>query len=443
MVDVRTSQGQEIAMTENQTAKPKGTGLAFAYVTTLFFAWGFVTSLIGPLIAAVRRVFELSYTEATLTTFAWFIAYGVASIPAAALLGRLGYSQAIIVALVTMVAGCLIVPIATLADFYPGVLIALFVIASGVTLLQVGANPLVAALGNPKSSHARLNFSQFFNSLGTTLGPLIAAPILLTGGVFAADAIITDPASRAESLRSIDLAFLAVGLFFAVVAGFIFTARKTINAAAPVPTAEDRMSPLVALKSPWAVFGALAIFFYVGSEVTIGDLLTNFLHSPEILNLPLATAGSMVAWYWGGAMVGRLVGGLLMLTKIPATTILIFNTAVAATLCLVVTQTSGTTAAYAAIAIGFFNSIMFPTIFTLTLERSTAPVPATSGLLVFGIIGGALLPPIAGQIADNSATLNPVFYVPLIGYLLLVGFAFAASRASIRNAPAPGGPGGH
>jgi len=431
-------------MTENQTAKPKGTGLAFAYVTTLFFAWGFVTSLIGPLIAAVRRVFELSYTEATLTTFAWFIAYGVASIPAAALLGRLGYSQAIIVALVTMVAGCLIVPIATLADFYPGVLIALFVIASGVTLLQVGANPLVAALGNPKSSHARLNFSQFFNSLGTTLGPLIAAPILLTGGVFAADAIITDPATRAESLRSIDLAFLAVGLFFTVVAGFIFTARKTINAAAPVPTAEDRMSPLVALKSPWAVFGALAIFFYVGSEVTIGDLLTNFLHSPEILNLPLATAGSMVAWYWGGAMVGRLVGGLLMLTKIPATTILIFNTAVAATLCLVVTQTSGATAAYAAIAIGFFNSIMFPTIFTLTLERSTAPVPATSGLLVFGIIGGAILPPVAGQIADNSATLNPVFYVPLIGYILLVGFAFAASRARIRNAPAVGGtPGGH
>jgi FHS family L-fucose permease-like MFS transporter len=430
-------------MTEISAGKPKGTGLAFAYVTTLFFAWGFVTSLIGPLIAAVRRVFELSYTEATLTTFAWFIAYGIASIPAAAILGRLGYSQAIIVALVTMVAGCLIVPIATLADFYPGVLIALFVIASGVTLLQVGANPLVAALGAPKSSHARLNFSQFFNSLGTTLGPLIAAPILLTGGVFAADAVITDPASRAESLRSIDLAFLAVGLFFAVVAVFIFTARKTINAAAPTPTAEDRMSPLVALKSPWAVLGALAIFFYVGSEVTIGDLLTNFLHSPDILNVPLAAAGSMVAWYWGGAMVGRLVGGLLMLTRIPATTILIVNTAVAALLCLVVTQTSGTTAAYAAIAIGFFNSIMFPTIFTLTLERSTAPIPATSGLLVFGIIGGAVLPPIAGQIADRAATLNPVFYVPLIGYLLLAGFALAASKARIRNTAAAGTPGSH
>ena len=421
----------------------KGTGLAFAYITTLFFAWGFVTSLIGPLIAAVRRVFELSYAEATLTTFAWFIAYGIASIPAAAILGRLGYSRAIIVALVTMVLGCLIVPIATIVDWYPGVLIALFVIASGVTLLQVGANPLVAALGSAKSSHARLNFSQFFNSLGTTLGPLIAAPILLTGGVFAADAVISDPATRAESLRSIDMAFLAVAVFFAVVAGFIFTARKTINNAAPVPTAEDRMSPLVALKSPWAVFGALAIFFYVGSEVTIGDLLTNFLHSPEILNVPLATAGSMVAYYWGGAMVGRLVGGLLMLTSIRATTILIVNTAVAAALCLVVTQTTGPTAAYAAIAIGFFNSIMFPTIFTLTLERSTAPIPATSGLLVFGIIGGAILPPIAGHIADTSPTLNPVFFVPLAGYLILVVFAFFASRAKVRSDVAVGAPGGH
>jgi len=430
-------------MSQTTPTPTKGTGLAFAYVTTLFFAWGFVTSLIGPLIAAVRRVFELSYAEATLTTFAWFIAYGIASIPAAAILGRLGYSRAIIVALVTMVLGCLIVPIATIVDWYPGVLIALFVIASGVTLLQVGANPLVAALGSAKSSHARLNFSQFFNSLGTTLGPLIAAPILLTGGVFAADAVISDPATRAESLRSIDMAFLAVAVFFAVVAGFIFTARKTINNAAPVPTAEDRMSPLVALKSPWAVFGALAIFFYVGSEVTIGDLLTNFLHSPEILNVPLATAGSMVAYYWGGAMVGRLVGGLLMLTSIRATTILIVNTAVAAALCLVVTQTTGPTAAYAAIAIGFFNSIMFPTIFTLTLERSTAPIPATSGLLVFGIIGGAILPPIAGHIADTSATLNPVFFVPLAGYLILVIFAFFASRAKVRGDVVVGTPGGH
>jgi FHS family L-fucose permease-like MFS transporter len=142
-------------------------------------------------------------------------------------------------------------------------------------------------------------------------------------------------------------------------------------------------------------------------------------------------------------MVGRLVGGLLMLTSIRATTILIVNTAVAAALCLVVTQTTGPTAAYAAIAIGFFNSIMFPTIFTLTLERSTAPIPATSGLLVFGIIGGAVLPPVAGYIADSSATLNPVFYVPLAGYLLLVLFAVAASRAKTRGGDVVAAPSGH
>jgi FHS family L-fucose permease-like MFS transporter len=250
------TQREERTMSHSEPSTGKGTNLAFAYVTTLFFAWGFVTSLIGPLIAAVRRVFELSYAEATLTTFAWFIAYGVVSIPAAAILSRLGYSRAIIVALVTMVAGCLIIPLATIVDAmpgvngYPGVLLGLFVIASGVTLLQVGANPLVAALGPQKSSHARLNFSQFFNSLGTTLGPLLAAPILLTGGVFAADAVITDPAAREESLRSIDLAFVAVGLFFSVLAVFIFTARKTINAPRPPPLPCPFRSPRQFAKGP-------------------------------------------------------------------------------------------------------------------------------------------------------------------------------------------------
>ena len=156
-------------MTDTQTPARQGTTLAFAYVTTLFFAWGFATSLIDPLIAAVRKVFDLSTAEAMLTASAWFIAYAVVSVPAAAVLSKLGYSRSIISALAVMVLGCLIVPVATIMDWYPGVLIALFVIASGVTLLQVAANPLVAALGSRKSSHARLNFSQFFNSLGTTV----------------------------------------------------------------------------------------------------------------------------------------------------------------------------------------------------------------------------------------------------------------------------------
>lgn len=414
-------------MTDTSTAPRKGTGLAFAYVTTLFFAWGFATSLIDPLIAAVRKVFDLTTTEALLTASAWFIAYAVVSIPAAAILGRLGYSRSIISALVVMVLGCLIIPLATLVDVYEVVLLGLFVIASGVTLLQVAANPLVAVLGSPKGSHARLNFSQFFNSLGTTLGPLLGSSVLLTGGVFAAGAVVT-AATRDESLRSIDFAFLALGGFFALVAFFIFTARKKINAAAASAQSDAVSSPLKAFSSRWAVFGALAIFIYVGSEVTIGGLLTNFLASPTILNIPEVDAGRLVSFYWGGAMVGRLIGAVL-LTRVPAGVLLTVNTIIAAILCLVVTQTTGTTAAYAAIGVGFFNSIMFPTIFTLTLERSTAPVSATSGLLCTAIVGGAVMPLIGGMLVDDAAEIfNPAFFVPLVGYALLAVFAVGAAR---------------
>jgi len=202
-------------------------------------------------------------------------------------------------------------------------------------------------------------------------------------------------------------------------------------------------SPLKAFSSRWAVFGALAIFVYVGSEVTIGGLLTNFLASPSILNLPEVDAGRLVSFYWGGAMIGRLIGAAL-LTRVPAGVLLTVNTVIAATLCLVVTQTSGTTAAYAAIGVGFFNSIMFPTIFTLTLERSTAPVSATSGLLCTAIVGGAVLPLIGGMLVDDAAEIfNPAFFVPMVGYLLLVVFALAASRARVRNTEAAGAPTGH
>lgn len=404
------------------------TGLAFAYVTTLFFAWGFVTSLIDPLFAAVKKVFDLTYTEAFLTTSAWFIAYGVVSIPAAWVLSKLGYSRAIIAALAVAVLGTLIVPAATLIDSYEFILLGLFVIASGVTLLQVAANPLVAALGPQKTSHFRLNFSQAFNSLGTTVGPILGSQVLLTGGVFAAGAVVT-AATRDESLRAIDFAFLGVGAFFAGLAFFIWTARKKIDASVARDDA-GVANPLSALKSGWAIFGAVAIFLYVGSEVAIGAMLTNFLAGE--LNLPLEEAGKMVAFYWGGAMVGRFIGSVLLRFVRPGL-LLALCTIVAAVLCGVVTQTDGRTAAYAALSIGLFNSIMFPTIFTLTLERSSAPAPATSGLLCFAIIGGAFLPPLAGWVADQAGSLNPSFVVPLAGYVGLTLFALAAARKAPRE----------
>ena len=245
----------------------------------------------------------------------------------------------------------------------------------------------MAELGAKKSSHLRLTLSQAFNSLGTTIGPWLGSHVLLTGGVFAAGAVVT-VATRGQSMRSIDFAFLALGGFFALVAAFIFSARKQINAAAPA-TDPSGSNFLTAFRSPWAVFGAAAIFIYVGSEVAIGSLMTNFLASESILNRPLEEAGKLVAFYWGGAMVGRFVGTAL-LRFIPAGWLLALCTVAAGLLCFVVTQTGGTTAAYAALSIGLFNSVMFPTIFTLTLERSSAPTSATSGLLVFGIIGGAV-----------------------------------------------------
>jgi FHS family L-fucose permease-like MFS transporter len=485
---------------------PKGAGLAFAYVTTLFFAWGFATSLVDPLIAAVRGVFELSFTEALLTQFAWFTAYGVFSLPAAAVLSKLGYARSIVSALGVMVLGALIVPLSTLMNFYPGVLIALFVIGGGVTLLQVAANPLAASLGSAGKSHFRLVFSQAFNSLGTVVGPLLGATVMLSGGIFvaggvtelaslegivllglglvlgavaggligalkrslkswliigaalglaigwlvflqhyigqveatgaAADAAALtvapaapaaatlDPALRAVTLRNIDTVFFVLAVLFGALGAFIWLIRSKLNQ--PGQESGHVESPLKALTSPWAVAGAAAIFLYVGSEVSIGSLMTNLLHSEGTLGLRIEDAGRLVALYWAGALMGRFAGSAL-LTRAPAALLLTLCTVAAAILSFVVFQSTGAAAAFAALSIGLFNSIMFPAIFTLTLERSTAPASATSGLLVFGIIGGALLPLLAGQIADMS-NLNHAFIVPLAGYVLLTVFAVAAMR---------------
>ena len=502
-------------MTETTSPPAKGTSLAFAYVTTLFFAWGFATSLIDPLIAAVRGVFELSFTEALLTQFAWFTAYGVFALPAAFVLARLGYARSIVGALGVMVLGALIVPLSTILDFYPGVLVALFVIGGGVTLLQVAANPLAAALGSEKSSHFRLVLSQAFNSLGTVVGPLLGATVMLSGGIFVAGGVtalgsfsalillglgvvfglvagallgglrkdlkgwiplgaavglavgwliflqnyisglapsvapaapveatpaVLDPALRAQTLANIDAVFIGLAVFFALLAGFIWLIRSKLSSASV--STEKGASPFEALKSRWAVFGAIGIFIYVGSEVAIGSLMTNFLEAPNILSLSVSDAGRLVALYWAGALMGRFAGSAL-LTRIPAATLLIVFTTLAAILCAVVTQTGGATAAFAALAVGLFNSIMFPAIFTLTLERSTAPASATSGLLVFGIIGGAILPLLAGRIADAAGVINPAFYVPLVGYVLLVVFAVAASRAKVHAIGAAPTTGGH
>jgi MFS transporter, FHS family, L-fucose permease len=423
-----------------RVGEKQGSGVAFAYVTTLFFAWGFVTSVIDPLVASVKAVFHLNYTEAMLTQFSWFIAYGLASLPAAAILSRLGYSASILAALGAMVVGCLMIPLATSFELYPGVLAALFVIASGVTLLQVAANPLSAALGKPEGSHFRLTLSQAFNSLGTVIGPRLGAKVMLAGGVFVAGAGVDQAVSRAASLRAIDTAFLIIGGFFFLVGLLIWTARKRVDAAAP-DKAAIAGAPWAAFSSGWALFGGLAIFLYVGSEVSIGSVLTNFLHD-NVAGITMQGAGEMVSFYWGGAMVGRFIGSGL-LTKVPAGALLSIAALCAAALCLVVTQLGGDQGAYVALTIGLFNSIMFPVIFTLTLERSSAPTSATSGLLCMAIVGGAALPLAAGKIADLTGSLTPSFFVPMLGYLGVAAFAIAAARARAVKTQAAAAPAGH
>jgi MFS transporter, FHS family, L-fucose permease len=425
----------------NQENKYQGMGAGFATVTTLFFMWGFITVSIDPLIAALKAIFKLNYAEAMLAQFAFFMAYFVVSLPAAALIARLGNSKSIIFALGVMVAGCLIIPAATHFDTFALVLVALFVIASGITILQVVANPLAAELGSPEKSHFRLTFSQAFNSFGTWLAPRMVSGVILAGGIFAVThgAEVT-PELRADSFRRIDSVFFAIAIALVLLAIFIFVFRRLLDVVKPVDEGQ-RPSVLTALQSRWGLIGAVAIFLYVGAEVSIGSAMTNFLHEPDMLNVPLEQAGKLVSYYWGGAMVGRFIGSGL-LTVVRASRLLAVFALGACLLCLSVTQMHGETAAYLALSIGLFNSIMFPVIFTLTLERSSAAPAATSGLLCLAIVGGAILPYIYGMIAD-AAGLHTAYFLPAAAYAAIVFIALAATGAKIYAHGAAAATAGH
>ena len=404
---------------------------AFATVTTLFFMWGFVTATIDPLVPSVRGVFSLTYAESMLTQFAFFLAYGVISLPAALVLEKLGYARTIVLSLSAMLVGCLLMPVATHAQSYVLVLCALFVIAAGITQLQVAANPLAALLGPPQGSHFRLTLSQAFNSLGTVLAPILGSYVMLRGGVFASGAAA---GARTATLGNVSTQFLAIAVLILLLTLFIWAFRRLL--AVPHELDDAAASPFAAFGSRWAVFGALAIFLYVGAEVAISSIMINFLHQPQILAESYERAGRLLGlFYWGGAMVGRGLGSLV-LTRVPAHRVLALAASAALLLCLVVTASGGAIAGVAALAIGFFNSIMFPTIFTLTLERSTAPVAATSGLLCMAIVGGAVLPVIAGLTADHAG-IALAFFVPAVSYAVIATFAFAGGKTCASRSQPP------
>ena len=409
-------------------AQQRQRALAFAAVTTLFFAWGFITSNNDPLIVALRAAFHLDYTEALLTQIVFFLAYGLLSLPAAWILSRIGAVDMILGSIAVMAVGCALVALSTGAGDYPPILAALFVLAGGFTALQVATNPLAAELGPPHRSHFRLNFAQAFNSVGVVIGVHFGSLIMLRDPALrSVRAAEMEPAHRSELLHAVDRAFLmmsaslvALFVFFAILRPFLIRVAPTDRTTAPAAMFE-------VLRSPWAVFGAAAIGLYVGAEVSIGSIMINFLNQRSVLALPLDNAGAYLAnFYWGGALCGRLVGTAL-LTRVRATGLLAGCGAVAGLLCLTVLMAQGPIAGYAALAIGFFNSIMFPTIFTITLERSGVSQSSTSGLLCLAIFGGALLPIAVGKIADSFG-LSAAFVVPLAAYCFIAYFAVVARR---------------
>jgi len=434
------------------TAKTgKGMLLAVVYVTCLFFIWALVTNLLDPLLKTMKTVFTLTPIQANLTGFAFFIAYGVMSMPSAAFLSKFGYAKSVMVGLGGIVAGCFIAIAAAKLHTFSLVLTALFVMASGITLLQVAANPLIASLGKPEDSSFRLNLSQAFNSLGAACGLWFGANFLLKGEIFEKGAVVTE-VMREQAIGFVSNVYLAIGVGLALFIVAIFMVRKQITEAAP--ETGKLVSPLSALTSKWANLGALGIFLYVGAEVAISLNLLLFLEQTNILNISAEQAGKLTTFYMVFAMIGRFGGSALL--KVVKDYVLLTVVAVGAiavclvvivskdmvptphagTLNLILAQaplTSGLIPAFAALLIGLFNSIMFPTIFTMTLQRSTAATSATSGLLCMAIVGGAVLPLIFASIEQATGSRALGFIAPLACYVYVLWFSFAARKAPVHE----------
>ena len=379
-------------------------------LTSLFFMWGLITSLNDILIPHLKALFDLSYVEAMLIQFCFFGAYFVMSFPSGYLVEKVGYRTGIVIGLTVAGIGCASFYPAAAAHSYPLFLAALFVLASGITLLQVAANPYVAILGDSRTAASRLNLTQAFNSLGTTVGPWIGAVLILSVATAGEHTTQTPYLILAGTLCAIAVVFSRLNL-------------PTISPEQPLA---DEAGADSRDRSVWQyrhlVLGAVAIFVYVGAEVTIGSFLVNFLAQDSVAGLPEKTAGQYVSLYWGGAMVGRFIGAAI-LRRVRAGTLLAFNAACVVLLLLVGMSTQGPVAMWSILAIGLFNSIMFPTIFTLGIANLGRHTGEGSGVLCMAIVGGAIVPVIAGYVADHG-TIALSFIVSAVCYLYIVYYGW-------------------
>lgn len=394
------------------------------FVFALFFIFGGLTSLNDVLVPKLKSLFSLSYTEAMLVQSAFFFAYFVASIPAGLLISRIGYMRAAVVGLLTMATGCLLFIPATNSALFLTFLGALFILAVGVTTVQVVANPLLSLLGPSSTAHSRLTLAQAFNSLGTTVAPYIGA-ILILGALNEVDTSTLSPseltAFLAEEASVISNTYAGIALIICLVALVVWLQRDQLKSS-PSPERRNFFSTLDLLKQPRFAFGAACIFLYVGAEVAIGSLMTDYLMLPTTMNLTPEVAGKHVAYYWGGAMIGRFIGSALLrrfspgkLLAFAATTVIVLVTFSA--------STTGAVAGWSLLAVGLFNSIMFPTIFTLASEGLGDRAAEGSGLICCAIVGGAIIPPLTGFAADLS-TLAAALAVPAICYAGIASYGW-------------------
>lgn len=421
----------------DRTASPR---TALIVATTLFFMWGFITVLNDVLIPHLKSVFALNYAQAMLVQFIFFGAYFVMSLPAGKVVALAGYRGGIVVGLgVTGMGALLFIPAAQWVS-YPLFLFAFFVLASGITLLQVAANPYVCLLGEPRLASSRLNLAQALNSLGTTIAPALGGALILSGAVLGASELAQLAPAELSAYRGGQAALvtgpyigIAITLFALAILVWLFRLPALTEATARADAGRHRFADVLGFRH--VRLGVVAIFLYVGAEVSIGSFLINYLSMPTIGNISESTAAGYVSMYWGGAMLGRFAGFVLLRQLDPGRLLGAFAS-IAAVLVAVTMSSEGSIAVWSVVAIGLFNSIMFPNIFTLGIARMGAMTDKASSLLIMAIVGGAAVPLLQGLLADRIGVQH-AFVLPLLCYLFIIFYGFRGSRIA-DDSPVPG-----
>lgn len=414
---------------QSTTSASSSQRFALSTITTLFFMWGFLTALNDILIPHLKNVFELNYTQSMFIQFTFFFAYFVMSLPSGKVIERVGFKKGIVIGLSVSGVGALLFILAASLISYALFLFALFTLASGITLLQVAANPYVSVLGPPETASSRLNLAQAFNSLGTTLAPFLGGILILSEAIYPVGGTAEElELFRLHEAASVQIPYFGLGLTLFIIA-LVINKMKLPKIESVTETVKDLSESTykAALSHKPLLLGVIGIFVYVGAEVSIGSFLVNYFKFLKIDGIATEKAAAgFVSFYWGGAMIGRFIGSALMQKIKPGLLLGIFAI-ISTTLVIISTNSDGHIAMWSIISIGLFNSIMFPTIFTLAIKDLGDLTGKASSLLVMAIVGGAILPVLQGMLAD-TISLPSSFVLPALCYLFIAYYGFKGHK---------------